>query len=82
MKSAEVIRKAILDGASAVKHQEVQLDDHESFQSAGLDSLDRMSLLMEVENRLGLDFGDTNPEKLENINAYIDYIQQTWPDAA
>jgi acyl carrier protein len=81
MKSAEAIRNAVLGGVAAVKNQKVQLDDQMSFQTAGLDSLDRMSILMEVENRLGLDFGDTNPEKFENIKAYVDYIQQEWPDA-
>lgn len=82
MKSAQDIRDAVLAGIAAVKNQEVRLEDHEGFQVAGLDSLDRMSILMEVENRLGLDFGDANPEKFPNIGAYIEYIQQTWPDAA
>jgi len=81
MKSDADIRNAVLGGISAVKHQEIELEDQDSFQSAGLDSLDRMSILMEVENRLGLDFGDTDPAKLENIKAYIDFIRQKWPDA-
>lgn len=81
MKSAEEIRKAVNEGIQKVKEKNsLILDDEKSFEKIGLDSLDRMALMLEVENCLGLDFGEKNPEDLRNIQEYISYIQETWPE--
>jgi acyl carrier protein len=81
LKTREEIRSAVLAGIAKVTNRsEVVLADHESFQHFGLDSVDRMSLLMEVEDLLGATFGDQiGPERLKCISDYIDYIQQ--PDS-
>ena len=57
MKSAEDIRNAILAGITAVKNHEVRLEDDEDFRSAGLDSLDRMSVLWRSRPGSGLTSG-------------------------
>ena len=35
-----------------------EIKDNEKFEDAGLDSLDRMNLLLELEERIGLDLGE------------------------
>jgi acyl carrier protein len=78
MKSAEEIRKAVIEGMQKVKeNNSLIINDEQSFEKTGLDSLDRMALMLEVENRLGLDFGEKNPDELRNIQEYISYIHET-----
>jgi acyl carrier protein len=81
MKSAEEIRTAVLEGIQKVKERElIPLDDEQPFEKFGLDSLDRMALMLEVETRLHLDFGEKNPEEIPTIKDYIAYVQETWSD--
>ncbi len=81
MKSAEEIRKAVIEGIQKVKEKNsLILDDENSFEKIGLDSLDRMALMLEVEKYLELDFGEKNPDELRNVQEYISYIQETWPE--
>jgi acyl carrier protein len=81
MKSAEEIRKAVIEGIQKVKEKNsLILDDEHSFEKIGLDSLDRMALMLEVEKYLELDFGEKNPDELRNVQEYISYIQETWPE--
>jgi acyl carrier protein len=82
MKSTEEIRQAVIKGVQKVtERNSITLDDEQTFEKFGLDSLDRMALMLEVENHLGLDFGENNPEELRTIQDYIVYIQRTWPEA-
>jgi acyl carrier protein len=81
MKSAEEIRKIVIKAIQKVKeNNSLILDNEQSFEKIGLDSLDRMALMLEVENCLGLDFGEKNPEELRNIQEYISYIQEAWSE--
>jgi acyl carrier protein len=82
MKSAEEIRKAVIEGIRTVTEKNhTNLDDGQSFENFGLDSLDRMALMLEVEKHLGLDFGENNPDDMRNIQDYIRFIQKNWPEA-
>ena len=82
MKSAEEIRKAVIEGISTVtERNHITLDDGQSFEDFGLDSLDRMALMLEVEKHLGLDFGENNPDDILNLQDYILFIQKNWPEA-
>jgi acyl carrier protein len=82
MKSTEEIRQAVIKGVQKVtERNSITLDDEQTFEKFGLDSLDRMALMLEVESHLGLDFGENNPEELRTIQDYIVYIQRTWPEA-
>jgi acyl carrier protein len=82
MKSAEEIRKAVIKGIQTVTEKErIALEDGQTFENFGLDSLDRMALMLEVEKYLGLDFGEKNPDDIRTIQDFIQYIQQHWPEA-
>lgn len=82
MKSAEEIRKAVIEGIRTVTEKtNTSLDDGQSFENFGLDSLDRMALMLEVEKHLSLDFGESNPDDIHNIQDYIQFIQKNWPEA-
>ena len=79
MKSAEEIRKSVLEGIQKVTEKNsITLDNQQTFESFGLDSLDRMALMLEVESRLGLDFGEKNPDDIHTVQEYIEYIQKNW----
>lgn len=79
MKSTQEIREAVIKGMQKVKERnDISVEDEQSFEKFGLDSLDRMALMMEVENYLGMDFGEKNPEELPNLQEYILYIQKTY----
>lgn len=78
MKSTQEIREAVIKGMQKVKERnDITVEDDQSFEKFGLDSLDRMALMMEVENYLDMDFGEKNPEELPNLQEYILYIQKT-----
>jgi acyl carrier protein len=78
MKSTQEIREAVIKGMQKVKERnDITVEDEQSFEKFGLDSLDRMALMMEVENDLGIDFGEKNPEELPTVQEYILYIQNT-----
>ena len=80
MKSAEEIREIVIEGIHTVSGKNTSsLDDGQSFENLGLDSLDRMALMLEVEKHLGLDFGEKNPDDIRNIPDYIQFIQKHWP---
>lgn len=66
------IRRAVLEAIGKNKKgTPVVLNDDESFDVLGLDSLERMSLLLDVETALGLTLDDVDPKKLTCINDYI-----------
>jgi len=46
--------------------------DESTFESLGIDSLDTVELICELEDRLGIDFGD--PEGLETLGDMVEYI--------
>lgn len=69
------IRQAVLSGIKTVTSREITLDDTEQFADHDIDSLDRMSLMLEVEDSLGLDFGELDPKEVTSIS---DYFQLVW----
>lgn len=82
MKSMDEIREAVIAGLRSVMDDAAMtIADDQAFTEAGLDSMDRMSLLLEVESALGLEFGETNPDELPTIKAYARFVQDKWPDA-
>lgn len=65
----DVVRKAVHDGIKEITRKESSfIRDDETFHDYGIDSLDRMNLLLEVEKRLHLELGDLDLEKVNTIN--------------
>ena len=68
------IREAVFDGILTVTSQRMMFGDADRFEDEGLDSLDRMSLMLEVEERLGLDFDGLDPKDVESISDYFELV--------
>jgi acyl carrier protein len=59
MLSKEDVRSQFHSALQKITHsQEVTIDDNEKFDDYGLDSLDRMNLLLEMEELCGCDLGE------------------------
>ena len=70
-------RAAVIEGIRRVKGvQDVAIGDDETFTHAGLDSLDSMNLVLEVEGLTGLNFGEFNLSDANTINEFYAKAQQ------
>lgn len=75
MISADRIRHSVNAGIEAVTSRSVQLADDEKFADHDIDSLDSMSLMLEIEEQLGVEFKDIDPKDLETPADYIKLVQ-------
>lgn len=74
MTSKEEFRIAVIEGIKRVKGTDsVSIADNEQFTDAGLDSLDSMNLVLEVEEITGLNFGEFN---LSDANTIDDFYKK------
>ena len=62
--------KAILNDNLDIGPEKVDMDS--TFDSLGIDSLDMVELICELEDRCGIDFGE--PEGLETVADLVAYI--------
>jgi len=70
-------RAAVIEGIRRVKNIEsVTIDDGETFTNAGLDSLDSMNLVLEVENITGLNFGEFDLSDANTIDEFYGKAEQ------
>jgi acyl carrier protein len=81
MLRADRIRQSVIQGIEQVTSKLVEIGDQDSFADFDIDSLDRMSLMLEVEEDLDLEFTDLDPKDVDCINDYIKLIQAL-PDAS
>ena len=49
------------------------VNDESTFESLGVDSLDLLEIITELEDRLDIDFGE--PEGLNNVGELVDYLE-------
>jgi acyl carrier protein len=71
MISKDEFRAAVIEGIKKVKHLDrVDISDDEDFANAGLDSLDAMDLVLQVESLTGIDFGEFNPADGNTIDKF------------
>lgn len=77
MISKDDFRNAVITGIRTVKSMdEVRIGDDEEFSNAGLDSLDSMNLVLEVESITGLNFGEFNLSDANTINEFYAKAEQ------
>lgn len=77
MITKEEFRHAVIEGIKQVKSiDEVAIGDDEDFQLAGLDSLDSMNLVLEVETSTGLNFGEFDLKDANTINDFYAKAEQ------
>jgi len=74
MTSKDEFRAAVIEGIKRVKSMDsVAIADDEQFSDAGLDSLDSMNLVLEVEAITGLNFGEFD---LSDANTIDDFYRK------
>ena len=78
MYNIDVVRKAVYEGIKRVKkiEDEITIGDDETFADYGLDSLDRMSLFLEIETPLGIQVDSINFENLNTIRLICDFVNE------
>lgn len=71
MISNDEFRNAVVEGIKRVKSiDSVTIADDETFSDAGLDSLDSMNLVLEVEAITGLNFGEFDLNDANTIDEF------------
>ncbi|MCA9065416.1 MAG: acyl carrier protein [Planctomycetaceae bacterium] len=76
MPNQNEIREAVLQSVRKImKEPNANLADDTPFAQMDLDSLDRMSVMVEVENLLNVDLNDSSPEQFRSISDYIKFLQ-------
>lgn len=77
MISKDEFRTAVIEGIRRVKSiDQVAITDSETFTQAGLDSLDSMNLVLEVENITGLNFGEFDLSDANTIDEFYAKAEQ------
>jgi acyl carrier protein len=78
--SKDEFRAAVIEGIRRVKNMDpVTISDAETFTQAGLDSLDSMNLVLEVENITGLNFGEFDLSDANTIDDFYRKAEQLAP---
>lgn len=73
MFSKDQFRDAVIAGLKRVLDAEnIEVRDDENFSDVGIDSLDGMNLVLEVEAILGIDLGEFDLKGAENINNFYE----------
>lgn len=76
MKTEEEIRNAVLAAIRKTSSsKDFAIEDSDKFADHDVDSLDRMSILVDVEEALQLDFEDLDPATFTCIRDYIEFVQ-------
>jgi len=71
--SKEEFRNAVIEGLRRItKAGETVIQDDESFEDYGLDSLDAMNLVLEVESILGIDLGESDLGDANTISTFYE----------
>jgi len=77
MFSKDQFRDAVIEGVKRVRDvSEVKLRDDESFTDVGLDSLDGMNLVLEVETLLGINLGEFDLKGAGTINDFYEKAKE------
>lgn len=63
--------KSILEENLDIEPEEVE--EGSTFDSLGIDSLDMVELICDLEDRLDIDLGE--PEGIETLGEFVDYIE-------
>ena len=83
MISKSDFRNAVIQAIKRVKDiDQVDIADDEEFSHVGLDSLDAMDLVLQVEAITGLNFGEFNAAEATNIDAFYAKAQELFGDDA
>lgn len=77
MISKDEFRNAVIEGIKRVKDlSKVELGDDEPFSNIGLDSLDGMDLVLQVESITGIDFGEFDLAAANTVDKFYEQARQ------
>lgn len=77
MFSKDQFRDAVIEGIRRVRDvSEVKLRDDESFADVGLDSLDGMNLVLEVESILGINLGEFDLKGVGTVDSFYEKAKE------
>jgi len=77
MISKNDFRKVVIESIAQIKGAEnVDLGNDEDFSVAGLDSLDGMDLVLQVESRTGINFGEFDLSTANTIDKFYAKAQE------
>lgn len=77
MFSKDQFRDAVIEGIRRVRDvSEVKLRDDESFSDVGLDSLDGMNLVLEVESILGINLGEFDLKGAGTVDTFYEKAKE------
>lgn len=83
MISKDEFRNAVIEAIKRVKDVEhVDIANGEDFSHVGLDSLDAMDLVLQVEAITGLNFGEFNAAEARSIDAFYRKAEELFGNAA
>ncbi len=67
----EQFRQAVIEAIKKVKElEEISISDSETFGDFGLDSLDGMDMVLQVEGKLGVDLGEFDLKEANTIDRF------------
>ena len=69
MATIDTIKEVLQDNLD-IEHETV--NEESTFESLGIDSLDRVELICDLEEKCNVDFGE--PEGLETVGDLVEYI--------
>jgi len=79
MYTKEEVTKAVREGLKEVlKSREGSIGEEETFENYGVDSLDQMGLLLEVEKRLRLELGEVDLSTVNTISLLFKFINEKY----
>ncbi len=64
--------------ANKLKKDKAALSETKTFNEEGVDSLDQVEIVMAVEEKFGCTIPDVDVERLVNINAVVEYIEEQY----
>jgi len=60
--------------ASGLKADKSEIDAEKSFAENGIDSLDTMTLLLNIEDAIGVKFSEEEVEKIKSLSSVVDIL--------
>jgi acyl carrier protein len=74
MDRQETAQKIVKLVAEQLSIKPEQINEQSTMESLGADSLDRVEIVMNIEEMFGIDINDEEAEKLQTIGQAIDYV--------
>lgn len=76
MDRTDIRNKVIALLGHILKVSKESIKDESTLESLGADSLNRVQIVMELEDAFGVEISDDDAEKLTTVNSTVEHIQQ------